>query len=203
MFTCSVCCLLLFSLAVLTVGSLKCIENWPGRTCWDRGDAVQSWERSVEPRTLLAFRLAGKVLNHLLQGLVALWQSCWPPALAGLCPGSHRNPLLRLFTGTRACLKLRGCPAPSCGIEDVLPVTPKAALTIRAIYIHSFCYLCALLCPGEFCSSLPAFRHKYPQWGLQIHTSLENWHVILRAAMQHPNYTSHKAWKRKWASNIK
>lgn len=26
MFTCSVCCLLLFSLAVLTVGSLKCIK---------------------------------------------------------------------------------------------------------------------------------------------------------------------------------
>lgn len=115
------------------------------------------------------------------------------PSLAGLCPDSHRNPLLRLFTGTCACLNLCGCPASSCGIEDVVPITTKAFLTIRAIYIYSFCYLCALLCPGEFCSSLPVFKHKYPQWGLQIHTSLENWHVILRVAMQHPNCTSHKA----------
>lgn len=73
----------------------------------------------------------------------------------------------------------------------------ETLLMIRAIYIHSFCYFCALPCPWELCSSLPAFTHKYPQWDLQIYPSVENWCMILRAAMQHPNYPSHKAWEKK------
>lgn len=160
-----------------------------GRGVWSQG---HRWPSDLLGRCWIIFCKPFCTVAELL-----------PPSLAGLSPDSHRSPLLRLFTGTHAHLNLCACPASSCGVEDVVPITAKASLSIRAIYIYSFCYLCALLCPGEFCSSLPAFKHKYPQWGLQIHTSLENWHVILRAAMQHPNYTSHKAWKRKWASNVK
>lgn len=114
------------------------------------------------------------------------------------CAGSWHG--MRLL-GCHQILRCVFIHCPTCMSKS--ECIAETLLVIRAIYIYSFCYLCALLCPWELCSSLPAFTHKYPQWDLQIYPSVENWCMILRAAMQHPNYTSYMAWEKKWASNIK
>lgn len=202
MFTQHTCCLLLFSLAALVVGSLKCIENWPGKTY-----CVTEWMLCFAKHYWRAGRGAWSQGAKDIAGLRICWEgaessspntSCIVAEMLASLPGQPctltftGKPLLRLFTDIHACLNLCECPAFGFENEDVVWIT-KTAFAVRAIYIYSFSYPCALVCPGEFCSSLPVFKHKYPQWDLQIHTSLENWGVTLKAAMQHPNYTSRKA----------